>query len=1021
MPTNTVLFANPMWREPTQPGETPDFPGGLITQLCHHWLISAYLQAIANGFDAVRFPDDQPDMEQFEEAIGQYDPILFYGDGHGNETTFTGYLMKQVLVADLNTHIMKDRITHLLSCLTANSLGPDIIAKGGLVYEGYKVEYTLLEIDFGNLMSEPFPIDGTEYRFNWSFMEPEVLLTTALLNGSSISEALNKAMERYAAWIDFWSSVDPSEEPAASDVITYLNWDYANLVVLGDSSVRLAPPNPNGKHVAVVYAIGEKGALVERGSSCTVRIGVGCLADNCSFLGKVIEIYDPQGNKVGEGVVDHSNGGVNWGEVTFPAPAEDGDYVYTIKAYLDDLHGNITGNLRFVVGYGAPPPPGTQRVVIDCNVAQANILVDGQPWTIYGGLGSEIELENGYHTIEVLPLTDRNYVGAIIDAEGGVSPPWLEGNPFEIYVPISSEIPNVNRHIYLLFEQPTPRTQVIIDAWHLLYGGRLVHGHGGLFINGHWYGSPSEEKPDSPPISFDVGQEMTFILDTILNASTNDPYCPPPAYGKTIPLSWYWRTLHRETGNFLGEKFKVDFDFTSREINYVDVLWLSFTGGVANEKATCPYFYFVFTPRFAGSPEYDYAWNKPPYRGYFRSNMIVMFGMNEFNETGWVVPEGDYLLDIEYNPNYARFLYWADLPPDDPQRTALPRKYSEFKHYLTDNGSCPTQEHFEEILAKVPSDSSISLWGHLYPVFESYVCCVGIDYDRNAERFIIYDVNPKDEEGEPDRPTYMRQRLIYKKNTSITISSDEGEYVRGVRLLRYKFNLDTEQWQVTEEYIETNLPFTLDVENYDAIWVFLDTSEAAPPPEEYRILTIEVIPENGGTTSPYAAGEHSIRLNETVDLAWIASEGYDFDHWELDGEDRGYAATLTFVMDADHVVKAYFKPAPPPEQTLKVIMEIKEGIGEIFPAPGEYEYDVSKGGTVTIKAIPSEGWRFKYWDIFVVDTGDHITVSEPETYFPIVAPGTIYIGAYFEREVEGFPWWLLLLGVAALALTERKG
>ena len=67
----------------------------------------------------------------------------------------------------------------------------------------------------------------------------------------------------------------------------------------------------------------------------------------------------------------------------------------------------------------------------------------------------------------------------------------------------------------------------------------------------------------------------------------------------------------------------------------------------------------------------------------------------------------------------------------------------------------------------------------------------------------------------------------------------------------------------------------------------------------------------GGTTNP-APGTYTYAAGTQVQVTAIPSSGYMFDHWELNGTNVGAATTYTVTMNANYVLKAFFKTAPPP-------------------------------------------------------------------------------------------------------------
>jgi hypothetical protein len=73
--------------------------------------------------------------------------------------------------------------------------------------------------------------------------------------------------------------------------------------------------------------------------------------------------------------------------------------------------------------------------------------------------------------------------------------------------------------------------------------------------------------------------------------------------------------------------------------------------------------------------------------------------------------------------------------------------------------------------------------------------------------------------------------------------------------------------------------------------------------------TLTIATTAGGTTDP-PPGAYSYASNSTVHARAIANTNYVFDHWELDGSVVGSSNPYLVTMDANHILKAAFKPGP---------------------------------------------------------------------------------------------------------------
>ena len=86
------------------------------------------------------------------------------------------------------------------------------------------------------------------------------------------------------------------------------------------------------------------------------------------------------------------------------------------------------------------------------------------------------------------------------------------------------------------------------------------------------------------------------------------------------------------------------------------------------------------------------------------------------------------------------------------------------------------------------------------------------------------------------------------------------------------------------------------------------TAHYTPQVATYK-LKIETT--TGGTTNP-TPGTYTYAAGTQVQVTAIPSNGYIFDHWELNGTNVGTTTTYTVTMNANYVLKAFFKAAPKP-------------------------------------------------------------------------------------------------------------
>jgi hypothetical protein len=161
------------------------------------------------------------------ESLSRNDPISFMGCGHGNSTTFTGQRLSPIWWS-CDCKELKGRVVYLLSCLTGQNLGPDMVNnKGAWCYIGYKVTFTWVQEKL---------IDPLLDKYAKSFFEPVLEIIERLADGKTTGEAFKASIERWNYWIDYWSK---SNDRFASLVVSLLKLDRDGQVLIGDENARI--------------------------------------------------------------------------------------------------------------------------------------------------------------------------------------------------------------------------------------------------------------------------------------------------------------------------------------------------------------------------------------------------------------------------------------------------------------------------------------------------------------------------------------------------------------------------------------------------------------------------------------------------------------------------------------------------------------------------------------------------------------------------------------------------------------
>jgi hypothetical protein len=122
-------------------------------------------------------------------------------------------------------------MVYLLSCLTANALGPDIINDGGKCYAGFKISWTWMAND---ITADPY-LD----RYAEGFYRASNEFPNSVTQNYLWWQCRDRSIAEYNRWINIWET-ERSDDPGAADAIKWLIHDRDGLVCLGDMDSQIA-------------------------------------------------------------------------------------------------------------------------------------------------------------------------------------------------------------------------------------------------------------------------------------------------------------------------------------------------------------------------------------------------------------------------------------------------------------------------------------------------------------------------------------------------------------------------------------------------------------------------------------------------------------------------------------------------------------------------------------------------------------------------------------------------------------
>lgn len=179
-------------------------------------------------------------VEQDDLALEQYDPRSFYHIGHGTPSVFTVESMQTYIdsVSGMRMDDFKGRIVHLLSCETAQRLGPSLINHGADAYLGYSVPVVFGVRELGLSMPTPCAPPGDRYDY-YTFNDCDVEVERAMLKGATISEAAETSKNKYNEYVEKYTTGNWKDYWVAAYSVRFLRYNRDNQKVYGNKNARL--------------------------------------------------------------------------------------------------------------------------------------------------------------------------------------------------------------------------------------------------------------------------------------------------------------------------------------------------------------------------------------------------------------------------------------------------------------------------------------------------------------------------------------------------------------------------------------------------------------------------------------------------------------------------------------------------------------------------------------------------------------------------------------------------------------
>ncbi len=202
----------------------------VTTNYLFYWSLKIIELADKKGFEIIDLKAQRANRKEFINIINKTKPVFIVLNGHGNETTITGFNDENLIQIDENEKLLSGKIAYVVSCKSAKKLGPQCVDSGTKAYIGYIDDFTFMLDE--TKISKPL-----EDKTAQLFLEPSNQIAISLLKGNSAGDSYKKSQEFFQRNIRRLLT----SETASSDkgVLPFLFWDMKNQVCIGDQNAAI--------------------------------------------------------------------------------------------------------------------------------------------------------------------------------------------------------------------------------------------------------------------------------------------------------------------------------------------------------------------------------------------------------------------------------------------------------------------------------------------------------------------------------------------------------------------------------------------------------------------------------------------------------------------------------------------------------------------------------------------------------------------------------------------------------------
>jgi len=194
----------------------------VTTNYLYHWS-KPLISAAGRRHKVIDLAKKRANASELASIIKKVGPTLIVFNGHGDESTVTGFDNEPLIKAGKNHGILKGSTVYARSCRSAKILGPRCIRSRCRAYLGY-------DDDFVFFIEEEKITHPLEDKTAKLFLEPSNHVVISLLKGHSAGDSNSRSKELFKRVIQSLATSSAPRESA--DLVPYLIWDYIHQVCL---------------------------------------------------------------------------------------------------------------------------------------------------------------------------------------------------------------------------------------------------------------------------------------------------------------------------------------------------------------------------------------------------------------------------------------------------------------------------------------------------------------------------------------------------------------------------------------------------------------------------------------------------------------------------------------------------------------------------------------------------------------------------------------------------------------------